>query len=108
MKFEESVSMLRKDKEDISEQLLPTQLAPEFSKQLSDYLLQIRDRLDGASFESKRKLINLLDVHGKLEIENAERGIYLKCLILPRQRLQLPTSLLSNIGETATGVSGCR
>jgi hypothetical protein len=93
-KFEESIAKLEIEKKEVSKQLLPSQLAPELVKQLKEYFDKIRDRLDDASFETKRRLIDLLDVNGKLDIENNERVIYIKCLISPQQRLQMPTSRL--------------
>jgi len=40
---------------------------------------EIRDRLENATFEQKRQLIELLDVRGTLAIENEEKVIYVKC-----------------------------
>ncbi|WP_152966212.1 hypothetical protein [Ornatilinea apprima] len=107
-KFEESITKLEEEKKEISKQLIPSQLAPELIKQLKEYFETIRDRLEDASFETKRKLIDLLDVNGKLDIENGERVIYIKCLISPQQRLQMPTSHSSNTGEIATPLCACR
>jgi site-specific DNA recombinase len=106
-KFEESIAKLEEERKEVSKQLLPSQLAPELIKQLREYFDKIRDRLDDASFETKRRLIDLLDVNGKLDIENNERVIYIKCLISPQQRLQMPTSHSLNTGETPTLRCGC-
>ena len=40
---------------------------------------EIRDRLENATLEQKRQLIELLDVRGTLAIENEEKVIYVKC-----------------------------
>jgi len=44
----------------------------------------------------KRKLIELLDVRGKLAIENEEKVIYISCKLLtePQRRSLVQTSLL--------------
>lgn len=52
--------------------------------------------LDQATFEVKLKLIELLDVRGKLAIENEEKVVYIACKILnkPQRRSPVQTSLL--------------
>jgi hypothetical protein len=56
-------------------------LASELIRQLKEYLDQVRSRLDDASFEDKRRSIDLLEINGKFDFENNERVIYIKCLI---------------------------
>jgi site-specific DNA recombinase len=87
--FEEAITKLKEERKEISTQLLPSELAPELIRQLKEYFDQVRSRLDDASFEDMRRLIDLLDVNGKLDIENEEKVIYIKCLISPQQRLQM-------------------
>lgn len=58
----------------------------EFLQGSQEYFDQVRSRLDDASFEDKRRSIDLLDVNGKLDIENDERVIYIKCLTSPPQQ----------------------
>jgi hypothetical protein len=45
---------------------------------------KIRDRLDWATFEGKRRILEMLDVRGTLAIESDEKVIYLSCLIAPQ------------------------
>jgi len=106
-KFEEAISKLQEEKTELAVQLMPSQIAPELIRQLKEYFAEIQDRLGDASFEDKRKVIDLLDVSGKLDIENDERVIYIKCLISPLQRLQMQTSHSSNTGATATTRCAC-
>ena len=50
--------------------------------QLSDieaFGAKIRDGIDAADFNVKRQIIELLDIHGKIALENREKVIYLKC-----------------------------
>lgn len=101
-KFEAVIAKLKEERNEISAQLLPSQLAPELIRQIKEYFEEIRNRLEDASFEDKRKIIDLLDVSGKLDVENDEKVIYIKCLISPQQRLQIQTSHSLNTGVTAT------
>jgi len=58
-----------------------------------------REGLEVATFEQKRQLIDLLDVRGKLAIENDEKVVYIKC-ILGQQLLSVArTSPLSSTGN---------
>lgn len=62
---------------------------------------EIRDTLENASFQLKRHLIDMLDVHGKLIIEEKRKAIDITCLLQQQQRSLIPTLRLSNIGGTA-------
>ncbi len=55
---------------------------------------EIREKLDVAIFQSKRRLIEMLDVHGKLSIENNRKVIYVKCLLTQQPRSLVLTSPL--------------
>lgn len=39
----------------------------------------IRDGLDKATFEDQRRYFELLNVHGKLVVENEEKVVYVSC-----------------------------
>ena len=41
----------------------------------------MRRGLENANFEQKRQLIEMLDVRGKLSIENQEKVVYVKCIL---------------------------
>ena len=47
------------------------------------FAAKIRDGIDAADFYAKRQIIELLDIRGKIALENGEKVIYLKCLIDP-------------------------
>jgi hypothetical protein len=53
-------------------------------EEIQEYCDSIRDRVDTASFDEKRQLIELLDVRGKLAIENGEKVVYVTCLLEPQ------------------------
>lgn len=67
----------------------------------------IRDYVDTASFDEKRQLLVLFDVHGKLATENNEKVIYATCLLQPQPVSLAPTSHSLNIGATATITCVC-
>jgi hypothetical protein len=52
----------------------------------------VRDGLNAVTFEEKRRIIDLLDVRGKLAVENGEKVIYLRCVI-DQQRLSVVQTL---------------
>jgi hypothetical protein len=45
------------------------------------FCAMIRQKLDDVSFAQKRHLIDLLDVRGKLAVENDEKVVYVKCVL---------------------------
>lgn len=51
---------------------------------IEEYCAKIGENLDHATFESKRRILDLLDVHGTLAVENEERILYLTCAIDPQ------------------------
>ena len=55
----------------------------------------MRKGLKNANFEQKRQLIEMLDVRGKLSIENQEKVVYVKC-ILGKELLSVARTLLSS------------
>jgi hypothetical protein len=61
----------------------------------------IRDRVDTASFEEKRQLLELLNVRGKLAVENDEKVVHVTCLIKLQPVSLALTSHSSNIGAIA-------
>jgi hypothetical protein len=66
------------------------------------FCAKIRNGLDQADFNTKRQIIELLDVRGKVAFENNEKVIYIKCLIPQQQVSRVLISHLSNIGAIAT------
>jgi len=52
---------------------------------IEEFCAKIRKGLDRADFNTKRQIIELLDIQGKYAVENGEKVIYLKCLIDPKE-----------------------
>ena len=74
------------------------------------FCAKIRTGLDQADFNAKHQIIELLDIRGKIALENGQKVVYLKCLIDPKeqqQRLPIQTSPSLNTGVTATRSCAC-
>ena len=56
------------------------------------FCAKIRHGLDQADFNTKRQIIELLDIRGKIAFENNEKVLYLKCLISQQQVSRRPIS----------------
>ena len=68
---------------------------------IEEFCATIRTGLDLADFAAKRKIIELLDIRGKIAFENGQKVVYLKCLIDPNEQhppLPMQISPSSNIG----------
>ncbi|MCC7119898.1 MAG: hypothetical protein IT310_15340 [Anaerolineales bacterium] len=66
------------------------------------FCAKIRKGLNQADFNTKRQIIELLDIRGKIAFENDEKVLYLKCLFQPNEgqlRLPIVTLPLSNSHE---------
>ena len=97
---------------DLSEHIQQRILTDEQITEMETDCREVRDGLDHATLEDKRRYFDRLDVRGKLAIETdendtVEKVVYAKCRI-GEQRLSLaPTSPSSNTGATAITVCGC-
>ena len=52
---------------------------------IEEFSAKINHNLDTATFEGKRRILDMLDVRGTLAIENDERVLYVSCLLAPQQ-----------------------
>jgi site-specific DNA recombinase len=95
-RLEETLENLRREHTDISAHLQTKVLTDEQVADIEAFCAQVRQGLEYATFEQKRQIIDLLDVRGKLAIENGERVIYVSCLISPEPVSLARTSPLSS------------
>ena len=101
-RLEETLAKLRSEQGDISGHLQTSLISDEQIAGIEAFCAQLRPSLEDTDFEQKRQIIDMLDVRGKLAIENDEKVVYVKC-ILGQQLLSVArTSPLSNTGATAT------
>ncbi|MFN8485284.1 MAG: hypothetical protein U0768_19780 [Anaerolineae bacterium] len=49
--------------------------------EIEAFCAEVREGLDEATFEDKRRYFELLDLHAKLAVEDGEKVVYVKCLI---------------------------
>ncbi len=84
LRIEDTVDKLYAEQDQISAHLGTVTYTEQDLINIEAYCAKIRDNLDHATFESKRRILDLLDVHGTLAIENDEKILYLTCAIDPQ------------------------
>ena len=61
---------------------------------IEEFCAKIRVGLENADYKTKRQIIELLDICGKVAFENEKKVLYLKCLINPKEQLpRLPMQI---------------
>jgi len=101
-RLEETISNLRHEQAELSHHLQATVLSDEQIEDIEAFCAQVREGLENATFEQKRQLIDMLDVRGKLAIENDEKVVYVKCFLGQQLLSVARTSPSLNIGVTRT------
>jgi hypothetical protein len=104
-RLEQISANLLAEKSDLTEHISQATITDDQLAYIEEFCAKIRDRLNQADFEAKRQLIELLDVRCKMDFENGEKVVWLKCLIQPKEQpqvLRTPTLPLSNTGAIAT------
>jgi hypothetical protein len=89
-----NIRRLLDEKNELNSHLTSGILGNEQIAEVEASFAEIRDKLENASFQSKRHLIEMLDVHGKLIIEENRKVIYITCLLQQQQRSLTLTSHL--------------
>jgi site-specific DNA recombinase len=89
-RLEEMLANLRKEQNDLAGHVRKATITDEQLNLIEDFCAKIRPKLEEATFDTRRQIIELLDVRGKIAYENDEKVIYLKCLITPEQQPLLP------------------
>ena len=92
---------LMEEQEQLNSHLNQTVPDDEQIAEIEEFCAKIQGKLDNASFESKRHLIEMFDVHGKLIVENDQKIVEVTCLITPQPQSLALTSHSSNTGATA-------
>lgn len=107
LRLETNIVNLRKEHLEISSTLEKLTLTDDQISEIQEFCDGIRDRVETASFDEKRQLLELFDVRGKLAIENNEKVIHATCLLQLQLVSLALTSHSSNIGETVTMTCVC-
>jgi len=84
-RIEDMLANLEKERNDLSEYIRSVNITDAQLSYLEAFSAKIREGIDGADFYTKRQIVELLDIHGKIAIENGEKVVYLKCLIEPTE-----------------------
>ena len=106
-RLEGNLASLRKEHQELQDMIENVTLSESQMEEIQEFCDSIRDRVDTASFEEKRQLLELFDVRGKLAVENGEKVVHVKCLIRPRPVSLALTSLSSNTGAIAMMPYAC-
>lgn len=106
--LERDLSEMIRERTELSSYLIPVDLPDENIEVIESFCSEVRDGLDNATFEDKRRYMDLFDLRCTLALEDQEKVAYVKCKI-GAQRLSVAlTSPSSNIGVTATAPCICR
>jgi site-specific DNA recombinase len=107
-RLEDTLIELERTKAELNTHLLTAVLSDDQIAELEAFCAEVRTGLDNATFEDKRRYFDLLDVRGKLTIENNEKVAYLSCKLGKQRVVQMPTLHLSNTGAIAMPRSAFR
>lgn len=88
----------RNEYADLSLHLQSNVLTDDQIADIESFCSEISEGLENASFEQRWHVVDLLDVRGKLAIENEEKVIYVKCIIGQQLLSVALTSHSSNTG----------
>ena len=71
---------------------------------IEEFCAHIRENLDYATFEGKRRILELLDVRGTLAVEDDQKVVYVSCLISPQPVSLVLTLPLSSTDNRQQGI----
>jgi site-specific DNA recombinase len=92
LKIDVTSKKLMEERIELSSQLNQTVLDDAQINEIEEFCAEIQDKLEIASFGSKRHLIEMFDVYGKLTVENSQKAIEVTCLLTPQPRSLALTS----------------
>ncbi len=107
VRLENNIANLRKEYQETLAMVEKVTLTDSQMTEIQEFCDSIRDRVDTASFEEKRQLLEMFDVRGKLTVENNEKVVYVSCLLEPQPVSLALTSHSSNTGATVTTNCAC-
>jgi len=105
-RLETTITSLRKEHEQLSAHLGTVNYTDQDIAIIEEFCTKIRTNLDHITCDGKRRILDMLDVHGTLAIENEERVIYITCAINPQPVSLVLTSPLSSTGATGMPLCG--
>jgi site-specific DNA recombinase len=106
--LEQIVADLERERADIMSHIQTVLISDKEIAEIEEWCAEIREGLNGATFEDQQRYFTLLDVRGKLAVENSEKVVYIKCKI-GKQRLSVAAiSHSSSIGGNGMRCAGSR
>ena len=106
--LEQTVVDLERERTDVVSHIQTVLITDKDIAEIEEWCAEVREGLDAATFEDKQRYFTLLDVRGKLAIENSEKVVYIKCKI-GKQRVSVAvTSHSSSTGAIAIPFTACR
>ncbi|MGD0172857.1 MAG: recombinase family protein [Anaerolineales bacterium] len=100
--LERELAEMIREQTELSSYLIPVGLPDENIEVIESFCSEVRSGLDNATFEDKRRYMDLLDLRCKLALEDQEKVAYIKCKLGAQRRSLVLTSPSSNIGGTGT------
>jgi len=107
-KLVETIANLRGDRDRLKAQIEQEAISDEQILQIEDLAASVRDCLEDADFDTKRQIIDLLDVRGKLAFEKDEKVVKIECQIELPPRSLVQTLPLSSTGAIQTMSYACQ
>jgi site-specific DNA recombinase len=83
--LEQMLANLSKEQNELAGHIRKVTMTDDQLTYIEAFCAKIRHGLDQADFNTKRQIIELLDVRGKVAFENNEKVLYIKCLITQQQ-----------------------
>lgn len=101
-RLEELLANLRKEHGDVHSHIEDVSLTDEQMAEIEEFCLSIREEVEIATFEDKRHIFDLVDLRGKLAVEEEGKVVYVKCKLGQQRVSVVATSHFVSIGATAT------
>lgn len=84
-RLEDLLESLKNEHMSVSAHIQKAVYSKEQITEMEHFCAAIRDGLDSASFKDKLRIFDLLNVRGKLAVENEEKVVYIKCQVAQQQ-----------------------
>ena len=83
-RLEEMLANLKKEQIDLAGHVRTVTITDDQLSYIEEFCAKIRNGLDRTDLNTKRQIIQLLDIRGKIAFGEGEKVLYLKCLKIPK------------------------
>ncbi len=90
-RLEESTAELERTRAELLAHLRSVAASGEQIAEIEAFCADVREGLDNATFEDKRRYLDLPDVRGILALENDQKVVYITCKLGKQRVLQMQT-----------------